>query len=142
MLNIKLFSSSDSLGGGDAMSNNDPYLISATNKPRKNTVQGLREAQDAQNRALRSLDTNVNVIIQPEKDDDEDDNPIGEAVSEHVIAPLKKRAATQLNSMAIVLFAAASLLAIVFALVLARGSGEKPTYCRDLPSWNQTADCI
>ena len=128
------------------MSSNDPYLISATNKPAMgkapgNALQGLREAQDAQTQSLRSLDTNVNVIIQPEKDDDDDDNSIGDAVSDHIIQPIKNRAATQLNSLIIVLFAAASFLAILFAVLLARG-GPEPTYCRDLPSWNQTADCI
>jgi len=123
------------------MSNNDPYLISATKKPQKKDLQGLREAQDAQTQSLRSLDTNVNVIIQPEKDEDDDDNPIGDAVSDHLIKPIKKQAATQLNSMIVVLFAAALILAMMFALLLAKG-GTETTYCRDLPSWNQTADCI
>ncbi len=115
----------------------DPYRIAASNLPPE------RPAIDETSRLKE-----VVVIVREDEDEEEDatDGPIGDAIKPIAGAAadkLKSEATGLVNRTLILLFAAAAFLVILFALLLASGSGgDSVVYCRDLPDWNQTADCL
>jgi len=122
---------------GVSVSDLDPYRISATNNP-------LEAPPLDKTKQLKE------VVVIVREDEEEENEADGDSIGDKlkpITAPItggiKREASSLLNRTLILLFAGAAFLVILFALLLARGSGgESVVYCRDLPDWNQTANCL
>lgn len=117
------------------MSIDDPYKISATNAPT-----GLTPKTEMPITIEIPLPTDEkDKTEENDKEEKPDQKPILDRVSNlgHKNSPWRS------SQLMVLVFAGASFLVILFALLLARsGNDSMAVYCRDLPSWNQTVDCI